>query len=59
PYDTAIVLATVVFIIYVSFGGMIAITWTDVIQGLLMLLVVVGTSLVMIWRVGSPFELMQ
>ena len=26
PYDTALTLATVVFIIYVSFGGMVAIT---------------------------------
>jgi sodium/pantothenate symporter len=59
PYDTALVLATVVFILYVSIGGMIAITWTDVIQGLLMLAVVVGTALAMIWRVGSPFELMR
>ncbi len=58
PYDTALALATVVFILYVSIGGMIAITWTDVIQGLLMLAVVVGTALVMVWRVGSPFELM-
>ena len=32
PYDTALTLATLVFITYVSFGGMIAITWTDVIQ---------------------------
>jgi sodium/pantothenate symporter len=30
-----------------------------VVQGLLMLLVVVGTALAMIWRVGSPFELMR
>ena len=59
PYDTALTLATVVFILYVSIGGMIAITWTDVIQGLLMLAVVVGTALVMVWRVGSPFELMD
>lgn len=59
PYDTALTLATVVFILYVSIGGMIAITWTDVIQGVLMLTVVVGTALVMVWRVGSPFELMQ
>ena len=59
PYNTALALATVVFIIYVSVGGMIAITWTDVIQGLLMLLVVVGTALVMIWRFGSPLELMR
>jgi sodium/pantothenate symporter len=59
PYDTALTLATVVFILYVSIGGMIAITWTDVIQGLLMLGVVIGTALVMVWRVGSPFTLMQ
>ena len=59
PYDTALTLATIVFILYVSIGGMIAITWTDVIQGLLMLLVVLGTALVMVWRVGSPFELMH
>ncbi len=59
PYETALTLATVVFVLYVSIGGMIAITWTDVIQGLLMLAVVVGTALVMVWRVGSPFELMD
>ena len=33
PYDIALTLATVVFIIYVSFGGMVAITWTDVTRG--------------------------
>lgn len=59
PYDVALTIATLVFITYVSFGGMIAITWTDVIQGLLMLVVVVGTALVMMWRLGSPVELMR
>jgi sodium/pantothenate symporter len=59
PYDMALVMATLVFVVYVSFGGMVAITWTDVIQGLLMLIVVVGTAMVMIWRVGSPMELMR
>jgi sodium/pantothenate symporter len=59
PYNTALALATLVFVIYVSFGGMIAITWTDVIQGMLMLVVVIGTALAMIWRVGSPLELMR
>jgi sodium/pantothenate symporter len=59
PYPTALVLATVVFIIYVSFGGMIAITWTDVIQGFLMLVVVLGTAMALVWRIGSPLELMQ
>ena len=59
PYNTALALATLVFIIYVSFGGMVAITWTDVIQGFLMLFVVMGTALVIVWRVGSPFEIMS
>lgn len=59
PYDTALVIATLVFVIYVSFGGMLAITWTDVIQGMLMLVVVVGTAMAMMWRLGSPAELMQ
>jgi sodium/pantothenate symporter len=59
PYDIALALSALVFIIYVSFGGMIAITWTDVIQGLLMLVVVVGTALVFVWQVGSPWEIMR
>ena len=59
PYETALVLSALVFIIYVSFGGMIAITRTDVIQGLLMLVVVVGTAMVFIWRVGSPLEIIR
>ncbi|MDE0073921.1 MAG: sodium:solute symporter family protein [Gammaproteobacteria bacterium] len=59
PYNTALALATLVFIIYVSFGGMVAITWTDVIQGFLMLFVIMGTALVLVWRVGSPFEIMS
>ena len=59
PYNTALVIATLVFVTYVSFGGMLAITWTDVVQGLLMLVVVVGTALALMWRLGSPLELMQ
>jgi SSS family transporter len=59
PYNTALALATVVFITYVSFGGMVAITWTDVIQGFLIVIVVMGTALVVTWRVGSPFEIMS
>jgi sodium/pantothenate symporter len=59
PYETALVIATLVFITYVSIGGMIAITWTDVIQGVMMLIVVLGTALAVIWRAGTPFELMR
>ncbi len=59
PYNQALALATLVFVIYVSFGGMVAITWTDVVQGFLMLFVIMGTALAIVWRVGSPFEIMS
>jgi sodium/pantothenate symporter len=59
PFDVALTLATLVFVIYVAFGGMIAITWTDIVQGLLMLVVVLGTALVLVWQIGSPLELMR
>jgi Na+/proline symporter len=35
---------------------MIAITWTDVVQGSLMLVVVLGTAAAIAWRAGSPLE---
>ena len=53
-YEVALTLATLVFVLYVSIGGMIAVTWTDVFQGALMLLVVVGAAAGLIWQVGSP-----
>ena len=57
PYDTSLTLATLVFVIYVSVGGMHAITWTDVVQGTLMVAVVLGTALLLISRFGSPVEI--
>ena len=32
------------FIIYVSFGGMLAVTWTDMFQGALMIVIIIGTA---------------
>ena len=58
PYNTALLISTLVFIVYVSFGGMIAITWTDVIQGFLMLFVVIGVAIFFVWRIGSPLEIL-
>ena len=59
PFEQALTLATLVFVIYVSFGGMVAVTWTDVFQGFLMLVVVLGTGLWFLWEVGTPLELMR
>ena len=44
PYHQGVILFTVVFIIYVSFGGMLAVTWTDMFQGALMIIIVLGTA---------------
>lgn len=57
-YETALVLATVVFVLYVSVGGMLAVTWTDVVQGTLMVLVVLGTAVALGFRFGSPATLL-
>lgn len=57
PYDTAITLSTLVFVLYVSVGGMLAVTWTDVVQGTLMVLVVVGTAALLVVKLGSPAAL--
>ncbi len=59
PFDTSLTLATLVFVIYVSFGGMVAVTWTDVFQGFLMLLVVLGTACWFLGDIGGPLELMR
>jgi sodium/pantothenate symporter len=59
PFPLALTLATLVFVIYVSFGGMVAVTWTDVVQGFLMLVVVLGTAAWFLWEIGGPLELMR
>ncbi|MDP1570010.1 MAG: hypothetical protein Q8L86_08400 [Vicinamibacterales bacterium] len=57
-YETALTLATLVFILYVSIGGMLAVTWTDVFQGGLMLIVVTGAAAALVWQAGSPGHLL-
>jgi sodium/pantothenate symporter len=58
PYDIALTLSAVVFILYVSVGGMVAVTWTDVFQGTLMLFLILGVAFTLLLQVGSPVELM-
>ncbi|MBC6951582.1 sodium:solute symporter family protein, partial [candidate division KSB1 bacterium] len=58
-YNEAVTWMTIVFILYVSIGGMLAVTWTDVVQGVLMLAVVLVTAAMMINRAGSPAEIME
>lgn len=58
-YKTAIAASAFVFVAYVSVGGMLAVTWTDVIQGVLMMGVVLGTAGLLLYRLGSPTEILE
>lgn len=59
PYRQAVTLAALVFILYVSVGGMLAVTWTDIVQGALMLAVVLGTAGALVAREGAPLALLE
>ena len=59
PYDQALTISTLVFVVYVSVGGMVAITWTDVVQGILMVAVVLGTAAYFMLTAGGPVEVFQ
>lgn len=59
PYDQALTISTLVFVVYVSVGGMVAITWTDVVQGILMVAVVLGTAAYFMVTAGGPVEVFQ
>ena len=59
PYKQSVTLAAVVFITYVSIGGMLAVTWTDVLQGFLMLAVMLGTAASLMTRYGSPLVILD
>ncbi len=55
-YRTAITVATLVFVLYVSFGGMVAVTVTDVMQGALLFLLMGAVTTAVIAAAGSPFS---
>ena len=58
-YGTAITVATIVFVLYVSFGGMVAVTVTDVMQGALLFLLMGATAVILALSAGSPFASLQ
>ncbi len=59
PYETAIAVATVVFVLYVSFGGMVAVTLTDLMQGTVMFLVMAAAAVALVVSHGSPLDLVE
>lgn len=58
PYEAAVVLVGVLMVLYVSFGGMIATTWVQIIKAALLLLGSTVLAIVVMSRFGFSFERM-
>lgn len=58
PYNYAVIITAIIFTLYVSIGGMWAITLTDIIQGILMFTVVMLLSFVVFLNFGSIPDLL-
>ncbi|MCC7409141.1 MAG: sodium:solute symporter family protein [Phycisphaeraceae bacterium] len=56
-FEYAVILSSVVFVAYVAIGGMLSVTWTDFVQGLLMFGCMIGLSIVAMVHFGGPAEL--
>lgn len=54
PYVWAVSLGILSIVLYTSFGGFLAVAWTDVLQGLLMLLALVLVPWIAFSQIGSP-----
>ncbi|MBK1720369.1 sodium/proline symporter PutP [Thiocystis violacea] len=53
PYLWAVVLAVLSIILYTAFGGFLAVSWTDVLQGLLMALALILVPLIALGQIGG------
>lgn len=55
-YDTALLIGSVIIVSYTFLGGYNAVSWTDFIQGILMMLALVITPLVVLYEIGGVDE---
>lgn len=55
-YQLAVIIGTLAVVSYTSFGGFLAVSWTDVLQGLLMLLALVLVPIVVFSSLGGVNE---
>ena len=57
PYSSAVVIVGILMILYVTFGGMIATTWVQIIKAVLLLLGASFMALAVLWHMGVSFEI--
>ena len=58
-YSTALMIGSIIIVSYTFLGGYNAVSWTDLIQGILMMLALVITPLVVIYEIGGLTEVMN
>lgn len=58
-YSTALLVGSFVIVSYTFLGGYNAVSWTDFIQGILMMLALVVTPLVVLFDIGSLSEIVR
>jgi len=57
--QTGMVIGAVVVVLYTFMGGFLAVVWTDVVQGLLMMLVAVVLPILAVAKLGGPGEFVR
>lgn len=58
-YSTALIVGSIIIVSYTFLGGYNAVSWTDFIQGILMMLALVITPLVVIFELGGISEALK
>ena len=56
PYELAGLIAEVLMVLYVSFGGMLATTWVQIIKAVLLLFGATFMAIAVMWTTGFSFE---
>jgi cation/acetate symporter len=56
PYELAVVIVGVLMVLYVSFGGMLATTWVQIIKAVLLLSGATFMAIAVMWTTGFSFE---
>ena len=58
PYELAVIIVGVLMIMYVSFGGMLATTWVQIIKAVLLLSGATFMTIAVMWNVDFNFEIL-
>ncbi|RDU66253.1 sodium:proline symporter [Helicobacter didelphidarum] len=53
-YQIALIIGAGIIVVYTFFGGYLAVCWTDLLQGLLMMIALVVVPITMLYHIGSP-----